>query len=169
MPIPDQARTLHDHLQEFCFDEGAPLLPFHVRLARENGWTPGYAARAITEYRRFLLLAMIAGHPVTPSDAVDQVWHLHLLYTRSYWDRLCGQIFGRPLHHDPTGGGRSEGEKFVDWYSRTLASYQRVFDVDPPRDLWPNPSSRFRDVERFVRVNTARRLVLPRFSLWNRS
>ncbi len=41
------------------------------------------------EYRRFAFLAATAGHPVTPSDAVDQAWHLHLTYSRDYWDRFC--------------------------------------------------------------------------------
>ncbi|MEK6230809.1 MAG: hypothetical protein N2A42_03075 [Luteolibacter sp.] len=35
----------------------------------------------MTEYKRFVALAMLAGHPVTPSEEVDQAWHLHLVYT----------------------------------------------------------------------------------------
>lgn len=27
---------------------------------------------------------MVLGHPCTPSDQVDQVWHLHLLHTVSF-------------------------------------------------------------------------------------
>ena len=66
-------------------DEPGAALPFTSRLAREQGWSHAFAARAIREYKRFLILAMEAGHPVTPSEAVDQVWHLHLVYTVSYW------------------------------------------------------------------------------------
>ena len=64
--------------------------------------------RAIEEYRRFLLLGVAAGHPVSPSDTVDQVWHLHLTYTRRYWDTLCRDTLGRLLHHEPTQGGAVE-------------------------------------------------------------
>ena len=60
-----------------------------MRLASENGWSREYAVRVMQEYRRFAFLAVAAGHPVSPSDAVDQAWHLHLVYTRSYWDEFC--------------------------------------------------------------------------------
>lgn len=60
-------------------------LTFVGRLARDNGWKPGYAERVYREYLRFVFLAATAGHPVTPSVDVDEVWHLHLCYTRSYW------------------------------------------------------------------------------------
>src|SRR6185436_12357785 len=80
-------------------------LPFGARLARENGWSLPFAARVIAEYKRFVFLAATAPHPVTPSDSVDQAWHLHLLYSESYWSELCGQVLRRPLHHGPTRGG----------------------------------------------------------------
>ena len=75
------------------------LLSFTARLARENRWSVAHAERVIDEYRRFCWLAVMAGHEVTPSDAVDQAWHLHLTYSRDYWDRLCGEVLKRPLHH----------------------------------------------------------------------
>ncbi|CAN0383821.1 unnamed protein product, partial [Hapterophycus canaliculatus] len=53
-------------------------LSFSQRLARENGWTLVDARVRIDEYRRFLYLAARAGHHVTPSDGVDEVWHQHL-------------------------------------------------------------------------------------------
>ncbi|MCX5952813.1 MAG: hypothetical protein NTZ40_04815 [Cyanobacteria bacterium] len=36
------------------------------------------APGAIEEYRKFVFLALVAGHQITPSDQVDQVGHLHL-------------------------------------------------------------------------------------------
>ncbi|MFN7741158.1 MAG: glycine-rich domain-containing protein [Cyanobacteriota bacterium] len=57
------------------------------------------------EYRRFLFLAMQAGHPVSPSRPVDLAWHQHLLDTRSYWQEFCPRVLGRPLHHTPSRGG----------------------------------------------------------------
>ena len=149
----------------FTFDEDADAAyPFAARLAWENGWSRRLADRAIEEYRRFMFLAIVAGHPVTPSDQVDQVWHLHLLYTRSYWDRFCGEVLGRPLHHGPTKGGTQESSKFALWYERTLASYRAVFG-EPPTDLWPPPEIRFGEDLCHVRVNTARNHVIPRARL----
>ncbi|MFO1031653.1 MAG: hypothetical protein U1F60_11265 [Planctomycetota bacterium] len=137
--MPD---ALFDRLASFRIDPPGVALPFARRLAHENGWSRAFAERAVAEYRRFVWLAMRAGHPVTPSPAVDEVWHLHLCYTRSYWDELCGRVLGRPLHHGPTLGGAAEGAKFADWYARTLASYRQHFG-EPPADLWPAPTERF--------------------------
>jgi len=132
-----------------------------IALVRENAWSRAHARRVIDEYRRFVLLAMVAGHPVTPSDAVDQVWHLHLTYTRSYWDRLCGEALGRPLHHGPTRGGRQESEKFTDWYQRTLAKYREVFGEEPPHDIWPPISQRFGE-EHIARIDRRQYFVIRR-------
>lgn len=149
-------------IQEFPIDEGPVELPFVRRLARENAWTDAHAERVVAEYRKFLLLAMAAGHPVSPSDAVDQAWHLHLTYSKSYWIRLCGEVLQRPLHHYPTQGGESEQRKYRDAYARTLESYRRMFGSPPPDDLWPDPSLRFgRDLE-FQRINRSENTVVSR-------
>jgi hypothetical protein len=148
-------------LQAFELDAVDAALPFSQRLARENGWSRAFAQRAIDEYRRFVFLAMVAGHPVTPSDEVDQVWHLHLCYTRSYWDELCGTILPRPLHHGPTRGGGDERQKYDAWYRRTLASYRRVFGEAPPPAWWPSPQLRFAP-RRWRRVDVGSQLVVAR-------
>jgi len=124
-------------------------LPFVVRLARENGWRPAHAERVLEEYRRFCFLAATCGHVVTPSDAVDQAWHLHLLYTESYWEDFCGRVLQRKFHHGPTRGGSEEGSKYHDWYEATLASYRRTFGVAPPVDIWPAAKVRFADADAF--------------------
>ena len=130
-------------LQQLTIDEPDAALPFHRRLARENGWTDAFALRVLGEYRRFLWLAVRAGHPVTPPPAVDEAWHLHLCYTRSYHDDLCGRVLGRTLHHGPTRGGAAEDAKFAAWYERTLASYRAHFG-EPPADVWPDGVERAR-------------------------
>lgn len=114
-----------------------PARPFVLRLAKENGWTPEFARRVCDEYLRFVYLALAAGHPVSPSPEVDEAWHLHLMYTRSYWDHLCGSVLGKPLHHEPSRGGQVETVKFDDWYARTLQSYEAAFGSSPPADIWP--------------------------------
>lgn len=137
------AAGMYEKIQRFELDRPGDAFPFSARLASENGWSRAYALKVIEEYRRFVCLMATAAHPVTPSEAVDQVWHLHMTYTRSYWDGLCKEIVGRPLHHDPTRGGSDESAKFTDWYARTLETYRRVFGHTPPADIWPSPQSRF--------------------------
>ena len=120
-----------------------------------------FTQRVIGGYRRFLYLAMVAGNPVTPSDEVDQVWHLHLCYTDSYWRELCGETLGRPLHHGPTKGGKKEGEKFANWYEKTLASYLTEFGKRAPVDVWPAAERRFGAAVHFQRINARENLIIP--------
>jgi hypothetical protein len=106
-------------ISSFDIDGGDAELTFAKRLARENGWTVHFSERVVDEYKRFIFLCMTAGHKCTPSDEVDQAWHLHLVYTESYWTTMCGEILKKPLHHGPTKGGVAEDDKFVDWYEKT--------------------------------------------------
>jgi len=105
------------------------------------------------EYKRFCYLAITAEHEVTPSDAVDQVWHLHLTYSRDYWQEFCPQVLGEDLHHGPTAGGEAERERYYDQYAATLASYEAAFDAAPPPDIWPHAQRRFGVDPKGIRVN----------------
>jgi hypothetical protein len=157
-----QQAELYQRIHQFSFDAINANLPFSKRLARDNNWTIAYAQRAIEEYKKFTFLAISAGHPVTPSDQVDQVWHLHLLYTRSYWEEFCPKVLQTSLHHNPTKGGQQERGKFNDWYSGTLLSYEKVFQQRPPADIWSPPPIRFgREID-FIRVNTQQHWILPK-------
>ncbi len=140
-------------------------LSFTARLARENGWSPAHAARVFEEYRRFLFLAVRAGHPVTPSDAVDQAWHLHLTYTRDYWERLCPDVLGQSLHHRPTKGGRAEGARFFEQYAQTLRSYEAAFGP-APADIWPGARQRLYVDPEARRVHPREALIIPRRRFW---
>jgi len=158
---PDGAELLAK-LMAFDIDGADVPQPFAVRLARENGWSVAFARRAVVEYKRFVFLAVTGSAPVCPSEAVDAVWHLHLTYTRSYWHRFCGELIGKPLHHDPTKGGASEGAKHGAMYEATLARYRDTFGEAPPADVWPPAEQRFGDDTRHRTVNTARNWVIPK-------
>jgi uncharacterized protein (TIGR04222 family) len=144
----------YQQILDFPLDEPDTHCRFRERLARENRWSASHADRVIAEYRRFALLAVTSGHPVSPSDSVDQAWHLHLLDTRSYWGKFCPEALNHPLHHLPNRGGAAEREKLVDWYRRTLVSYARLFGEAPPQDIWPPAEQRFATASHFVRIDT---------------
>jgi hypothetical protein len=127
-------------------------LSFSARLARENRWSEDFACRVIEEYKRFCFLAVTAGHEVTPSDAVDQAWHLHLTYSRDYWARFCPEVLGRELHHGPTAGGTNERDRYFEQYAQTLKSYEAAFGP-APQDIWPDARRRFGRDPRGVRVH----------------
>ena len=156
---------LYRRIQKFSVDKPGSDFPFSRRLAQENGWTIEYTQRVVDEYKKFAFLAVAAGHPVAPSDQVDQVWHLHLVYTHSYWDEFCLKVLQKSLHHDPAQGGQSEYEKFNDWYRKTLASYDAFFGYKPPEDIWPAADVRFDRNVHFVRVNTQQCWILPKLRL----
>lgn len=158
----DLDQALWRRLEGFAFDRPDTELTFARRLARENGWPPAYAERVIAEYRRFCYLACRAGHPVTPSDQVDQAWHLHLVYTQSYWHDLCRDVLERPLHHGPTAGGRTEDAKYWVRYQATLESYRCHFGHPPPANIWPPAEERFAGAATFRRVNGARYWLVPK-------
>ncbi|MBE9042352.1 TIGR04222 domain-containing membrane protein, partial [Oscillatoriales cyanobacterium LEGE 11467] len=158
----EQHIELYQRIQEFSLDDRTSDFTFTQRLARENRWTLQYAERSIVEYKKFAFLAVAAGHPVTPSEEVDRVWHLHLLYTQSYWGEFCPHILQTPLHHSPTRGGKQEYHKFHDWYDRTLASYEAFFGYPPPADIWPAAAVRFDRNACFQYLNTRQYWLLPK-------
>lgn len=153
---------LYRRIQAFQIDRINVSLPFSKRLARENQWSLNYTHRVIEEYKKFLFLTMVADHPVTPSNAIDQTWHLHLTYTHSYWDVLCAQVLQKSLHHHPTQGGRQQRTHFWDCYCKTLASYERFFGDRAPNDIWASPTVRFRQAGQFKRVNDQEYWLIPK-------
>ncbi len=123
-------------LQAFQIDEPGAEYPFSVRLAKENNWSMAFTEQAIEEYKRFMFLAVEAGHMVSPSETIDKVWHLHLIYTRSYWIELCEKILNQRIEHIPSKGGRSEKENFTNLQEKTKESYKHFFGSYPPPEIW---------------------------------
>src|SRR5689334_17318604 len=138
----DAERALWQRLSAHPFEHADLGLDFTAKLAREQGWSRQEARAAVEEYRKFCFLAVRAGHAVTPSEEVDQVWHLHLTYTRDYWDVFCTQVLCTPLHHEGTDGLRDTRQRHHNDYAQTLASYQSWFGV-PPEAFWPSSVTRF--------------------------
>lgn len=145
----DQIALWH-RIRDFDIDAADASKNYSNRLAKENGWTPVYAKRVIDEYKKFTFLAVAAGHGVTPSKAVDEAWHLHLLYTQSYWEQFCPQVLGQPLHHQPSNGDQEQDMKFQNWYQNSLASYERLFNESPPADIWPRANQETKPKRRWL-------------------
>lgn len=141
-------------------DDLDAAFPFSKRLARDNGWSHGFAQRVILEYQRFAYLCRLGTGMATPSDEVDQAWHLHMIYTRHYWGPFA-QALGGPLHHMPTKGGPDQADLFKAAYEKTLHLYRQEFG-EPPDDIWPPADIRFGRAPHFRRVNTRNVWILPR-------
>lgn len=161
----DAHLKLWSAIRDFPLDDPEASLPFTERLARDHRWTPDFAADAVREYRRFLFLMALSERPLTPSDVVDEVWHLHLSYTKSYWEDLCGKVLGRPLHHHPTTGGPAAQAFFRECYQQTLTAYYASFAEFPPEHIWPNPDARFAIKEEYRTVRLSDVWIFSR--LWS--
>lgn len=46
---------------------------------------------------------------MTPSEDVDQAWHLHLASTRDYWQTICRDVLREPLDRDARRGELAVG------------------------------------------------------------
>lgn len=163
-PAPALSTDLWQRLAVHEIGPASASLTFAARLARENRWSHEYTRRVIREYKRFCYLACSAGHEVTPCDAVDQAWHLHLTYSRDYWQVFCPLVLGAELHHGPTAGGKAEAGRYYTQYARTLSAYEAAFGESPPGDIWPSAARRFQIDPRSVRVNPRDVILLTRRS-----
>lgn len=159
--IDESDENLWNRIVDFQLDDEDSSFSFTDRLCRENGWKYKYAVRVIQEYKKFMFLICVSDFPLTPSDQVDQVWHLHLLYTRSYWIEFCGKTLNKDIHHGPTKGGSAEKVKFDDWYLRTKELYQEVFLEHSPEDIWPTSEIRFGKMK-FKRVDLHKNWIIPK-------
>lgn len=84
------------------------------KVMEKQGWTQAEADDAEKWYRRFLKLIVL--HPsaaLVPNEAIDEMWHGHILDTRKY-SRDCDDVFGGMLHHKPSYGQKMGGESFED-------------------------------------------------------
>ncbi|NML23403.1 hypothetical protein HHL16_21160 [Pseudoflavitalea sp. G-6-1-2] len=138
-----ETNPLWKKLEIFSIDPPDVQFTFTQRLARENSWSEQYAAEVVHEYKKFIFLCAIQDLACTPSHDVDQAWHLHLSYTKSYWNDLCENLLGKKIHHNPTEGGQSETEKFFSFYEFTLSLYRTTFETEPPENIWPASEARF--------------------------
>jgi hypothetical protein len=100
------------------------------------------ANKWLLEYRKYLVMAYLSDQMISPSEQVDQVWHLHMTYTQHY-RATCDTLVEREFKHAPSSGGSSEGDKFKSIYADTLSFYRAIFLLDAPSDVWEPIDTRF--------------------------
>lgn len=134
-------QELWEKIQNFNFDDQNSSYPFSKKLASENNWSVSFTQKAIAEYKKFIFLCCISPTGASPSDIVDKVWHLHLTYTKNYWEDFCRNTLQQDIHHHPSKGGTLEKVKHDTWYNETLALYEATFKSKPPADIWTQPNN----------------------------
>jgi hypothetical protein len=133
----DLSAAISNYFDRFCSET-----TYLSRLASDNGWSDTFARRVLDEYKRFLFIAKEGGHAVTPSPCVDKAWHLHLLYTESYWGDFCPNVLRMLLHHTPSHLGLAQQQKFKRDFQATLGCYREFFG-DYPEDIWLGQTNSF--------------------------
>ncbi len=130
-------QELWENIQNFNLDGPNSSYPFSKKLASENNWPVSFTQKAIAEYKKFIFLCCISPTGASPSEIVDKVWHLHLTYTKNYWEDFCQNTLKQDLHHHPSKGGAEEKTKHENWYADTLSLYEKTFNSKPPAEIWP--------------------------------
>jgi hypothetical protein len=98
-----------------------------------------FPEKQIQEYGRFLLLKVLEKDTLdiktirlSPSAAVDEVWHYHMLHPRHY-AAMCQEFCGHIIDHDPdTAADSNKDERDITTH-RTYALY---FGDAPPVAFW---------------------------------
>ena len=114
------------------------MAPYLQMMQKQMGWSTDMATKVIEEYRKFLFLAMRAGHQVIPPGAVNDVWMTHMQNAQSFWEQ-----FGQVLNDKPAAGGfdAKAFQAASDPWKQTLESYEKIFGAAPPTDIWGKPAA----------------------------
>lgn len=107
----------------------AAFAPFMETVQKQMGMSRDLASRVIEEYRKFLFLAMRAGHQVMPPGAFGEAWMLQMQNAQDFWEKLGDTVGERPAPGESKTGP-------ADPWTETLKSYERIFGMKPPMDIW---------------------------------
>jgi len=118
----------------FDIDGKGPITFTKKLTLNHSEWSFEFAVRLVQEYKKFMYLSSFM--EVTPSLGVDETWHLHLQYTKSYWIDLCKNIIGKDIHHNPGNGDKVDELRYRELYAATLRVYREEFGGPPPTDIW---------------------------------
>ncbi|KAJ3148514.1 hypothetical protein HDU86_007444 [Geranomyces michiganensis] len=99
----------------------------------------------VTEYLKFLYIKYHCNdwnaNIFSPSQIIDEVWHLHILDTRNYHKDIVA-LCGHSVEHNPEGPYDAEQQEVR--YAATVAVYHGLFGCvpDAARVIWPLASAR---------------------------
>jgi hypothetical protein len=115
-----------------------PLTHIAARYQQISGVSHSELLHHERELKRYLVLrSRVNGATLPTPKAIDQLWHVFLLYTREY-SEFCDTLGGF-IHHVPsdTKPTREKQAEDVQRYGELLAFYEETFREAPPPDVWP--------------------------------
>ncbi|HEY0908380.1 MAG TPA: hypothetical protein VGE35_03470 [Candidatus Paceibacterota bacterium] len=103
-------------------------------------FNPEQVEKMELEYKRFLCLSIAFPDRAFPiSNAVDDMWHVHILFTYEY--HKASEIVGcNYLHHIPTPSEEERAALESEYFQGTLECYRQLFG-EPPAAWWPKESA----------------------------
>lgn len=112
--------------------EGWDLSGIEDRLVNRFGHNAAVVEQAIEEFKKYMIIRLETGleRLSMPSEAVDEVWHQFILFTREYHG-FCEAAFGRYVHHAPATTNENPSQQALD---RFFSLYEERFGPAP--DLW---------------------------------
>lgn len=131
---------IQDALRRTAIAERFDLSLVLARYRRGYGFSQAVAEDHRRELVRFLALCATArqyGSSYGMMGAIDELWHMFIIFTREY-ARFCEGVAGRFLHHIPEPDGVAT-QGTIDRYLAFLKDYKTVYREEPPPAYWPNP------------------------------
>ncbi|MES2773707.1 MAG: hypothetical protein V4722_05960 [Bacteroidota bacterium] len=127
---------LWGHVKELFGGDGSSSRAFAAKIARKHNWPGRMALKAVFEYKKFVYLGVVSDFEVTPSKAIDIVWHEHILFTKGYRD-FCNSVIECPFDHNPELVPiQDQTGRFSAQFIDTLNLYKNEFGIIPPEDIW---------------------------------
>ncbi len=121
-------------LEAMELDDPKAPVPLSARLVAETGLDLQVIQTAISEYKKFLYLAVTYQIPPVMPVQAERVWITHITYTRHYWDYMCGEVLGFDLHYrSPAELAEADGRP--DYRGQMEAAYLETFGYRPPPGL----------------------------------
>lgn len=115
------------------------LSDVRARVQQRMGWSEELADEALREYRKFIaLVALNPERSYGVVEAVDEVWHQHLLNTRDYL-AMCDAVMGGVIHHEQQPLDTMLGPDYGQLREQTFRDLARMF-VGPLSKLWSGSS-----------------------------
>jgi len=119
-------------------------IKWKLTKSSEAKMTVAQCELAIEEYQKFLILKLLyPSAELVPNKLVDEMWHAHILDTKSYRED-CHRVFGFFLDHFPYFGiyGDDDQKNLMQTFEQTKRLYECHFGAYP-KDL--NHASRCAD------------------------
>jgi hypothetical protein len=146
--------NMWEKMTEMFGGTDASTKAFADKISRKYKCTKSYALKSVNEYKKFLYLAVISDFHVTPSQAIDKVWHEHILFTQAY-RIFCDEVIEYNLNHHPELFPLEEQtERYHAQYIDTLNLYVKEFGIFPTDEIW--------DVTKYDKENLLEKLGISR-------